>query len=87
LGVRQQDRLKLSSPRTSAIGSDRVVLENYDVFTIISQGEKVVRHQVSSYQSLNEKIIGLALTYENKDEFCSHMMLQIIMSGPPIVNI
>jgi len=33
-------------------------IENFDAFTIISQGEKVVRDQVSSYQNVNEKLIG-----------------------------
>jgi HSP90 family molecular chaperone len=33
-------------------------IENYDAFTTISQGQKVVRDQVSSYQNVNEKIIG-----------------------------
>ena len=33
-------------------------IENFDAFKIISQGEKVVRDQVSSYQNVNEKLIG-----------------------------
>jgi len=40
-------------------------------------GEKIIRDQVSSYNNVNEKIIGqklscLALTYENKVEFYGH---------------
>jgi hypothetical protein len=56
-------------------------IENYEAFVTISQGEKIVRDQVSSDQRLNEKIIGqkgmgklsfLALSSENKVEFHSH---------------
>jgi hypothetical protein len=56
-------------------------IENFDAFTTISQGEKVVRDQVSSYQNVNDKIIGqkgmgklsfLGLSSENKVEFYSH---------------
>ena len=56
-------------------------IENFDAFKIILQGEKVVRDQVSSYQIVNEEIIGqkgmgklsfLGLSSENKVEFYSH---------------
>ena len=33
-------------------------IEDYSTFKIISPGEKVVRNEVSSYEKLNEKIIG-----------------------------
>ncbi|MDQ6667532.1 MAG: hypothetical protein M3Y53_04800, partial [Thermoproteota archaeon] len=56
-------------------------IENYEGFTTISQGEKVVRDQVSSYEKINEKIIGhkgmgklsfLALSSECRVEFYSN---------------
>ena len=33
-------------------------IEDYSTFKIISPGEKVVRNEISSYEKLNEKIIG-----------------------------
>ena len=33
-------------------------IEDYNTFKIISSGEKVIRNEVSSYEKLNEKIIG-----------------------------
>jgi hypothetical protein len=67
-------------------------IENYETFTTISQGEKVVRGQVSSYQNVNANIIGhkgmgklsfLSLSSENKVEFYSNsedVGLKILMT-------
>src|SRR5690606_26003023 len=33
-------------------------IEDYNTFKVISPGEKVVQNEVSSYEKLNEKIIG-----------------------------
>ena len=40
------------------IGDWGTGIEDYSTFEIISPGEKVVRNEISSYEKLNEKIIG-----------------------------
>jgi hypothetical protein len=67
-------------------------IENYETFTTISQGEKVVRGQVSSYRNVNGNIIGhkgmgklsfLSLSSDNKVEFYSNsedVGLKILMT-------
>ncbi len=33
-------------------------IEDYNTFQIVAPGEKIVRNEISSYEKLNEKIIG-----------------------------
>ena len=76
-------------------------IEDYEIFKVISPGRKVVRNEVSSYQKVNEKIIGqkgmgklsfLNLSGEERVEFLSNnesvgMYIVMTMDGFSVKHI